>query len=262
MAKNESGGMSMLDMRDIWVNWFEGEENSYNVSEFFEWKKSDRIELLDQVAVVKIETQLLDYIENTLLELPEELLADVSRQSFVRKKGERLALEYCFIATNGSRALVVDTIGYHTPIRKSRMVPRQEEKLHELVEDEPVVDYYMDYLECEKQYHMLSPSPEFMNGLVRREKQLKQLLFMALDQLYEDAALSELRYWYTEWAPHKYSLIQQMSFDDVWSGLFNDIKCGWSKCHEAYCFEMIKGQPFFEKTWELQHEGEMNKTNK
>ncbi len=262
MTKIESGGMSMLHMRDIWVNWFEGEENSYNVCEFFEWKKSDRIELLDQVVVVKMKTNLLDYIENTLLELPEELLADVSRQSFVRQKNERLALEYCFIATDGTRALVVDTIGYHTPIRKSRMVPRQEEKLRELVENQSTSDYYMDYLDCEKQYHMLSPSPQFMQGLVRREKQLKQLLFMALDQLYEDAELSELRYWYTEWAPHLYHAIQQMSFDEAWTGLFNDIKHGWTQRHEAYCFEMIKGQPFFEKTWELQHEEEMNKTNK
>ncbi|PYZ93519.1 hypothetical protein CR194_10135 [Salipaludibacillus keqinensis] len=252
----------MHHMRDVWVNWFEGEENCYNVCEFFEWKKNDRIELLDQVAVVKVQTELLDYIENTLQELPEELLADVYRQSFIRQKNERIAMEYCFIATNGSRALVVDTIGYHTPIRKSRMVPRQEEQLLQLIENDSCTEYYMDYLDCEKQYHMLSPNPQLMHGLVRREKQLKQLLFMALDQLYEDAELPELRYWYTEWAPHKYSLIQGMNFDDAWTGLFNDIKQGWSKRHEMYCYAMIKGQPFFEKIWELEHEEEMKKTNK
>ncbi|SER94786.1 DUF3603 family protein [Salipaludibacillus aurantiacus] len=252
----------MLHMRDVWVNWFEGEENSYNVCEFFEWKKSDRIELLDQVAVVRITDTLLDYIENTLQELPEELLADVYKQSFIRQKNERSALEYCFIATNGTRALIVDTLGYHTPIRKSRMVPRQEEQLRKLVEEHPVSDYYMDYLECDKQYHMLSPEPHLMHGLVRREKQLKQLLFMAFDQLYCQAELAELRYWYTEWAPHKYHEIQLMSFDEAWDGLFNDIKHGWSKRHESYCQSMIKGQPFFEKLWELQQPQEKKKTKR
>lgn len=252
----------MLHMRDIWVNWFEGEENCYNVCEFFEWKKSDRIELLDQVAVVKLSSALLDYIENTLQELPEELLADVYRQSFIRQKSERTPMEYCFIASDGSRAMVVDTIGYHTPIRKSRMIPRQENQLRQLLKDQPERQYYMDYLECEKHYHMLSPEPYLMRGLVRKEKQLKQLLFMALDQLYSEAELAELRYWYTEWAPDKYREIQIMSYDDVWSCLFEDIKEGWSQRHEQFCHSMIKGQPFFEKLWELQHEDEKKKTKK
>ena len=34
-----------------------------------------------------------------------------------------------------------------------------------------------------KDFHILSPEPELMRGLTRKERQLKQLLFMALDQL-------------------------------------------------------------------------------
>ncbi|SDZ00874.1 Protein of unknown function [Evansella caseinilytica] len=250
----------MLHMRDVWVNWFEGEENGYNVCEFFEWRKEDRIELLDQVAVVKIPDNLFDYVENTLLELPEELLADVYKQSFVRRKSQRVELEYCFLATDGKRALVVDTLGYHTPVRKSRMVPRQEQQLLELAASEHTREYYMDYLDCEKQYHILSPEPLLMNGLIRKERQLKQLLFMALDQVHKGADVAELRYWYTEWAPDKYEKIQDMNFDEVWSGLYNDIKHGWTRKHEEYCYTMIKGQPFFEKLWEIQ-QGEAEKRN-
>ncbi|RKL67740.1 hypothetical protein CR203_10365 [Salipaludibacillus neizhouensis] len=252
----------MIHMRDVWVNWFEGEENSYNVSEFFEWKKHDRIELIDQIVVVKVHSNLIEYIENTLQELPEGLLSDVYKQSYLRQKSERKPTEYCFIATDGSRAIIVDTIGYHTPIRKSRMVPRQEEQLRLLVEDLPFQDYHMDYLDCEKEYHLLSPEPQLMNGLVRREKQLKQLLFMALDQLYEEAELAELRYWYTEWIPAKYADIQLMGFDDVWTSLFNDVKSGWSPRHEEFCHALIKGQPFFEKLWALQNEEETTKKMK
>ncbi|MFA9555818.1 DUF3603 family protein [Evansella sp. AB-rgal1] len=250
----------MLHMRDVWVNWFEGEENGYNVCEFYEWRKEDRIELLDQVAVIKMRENLFDYIENTLQELPEELLADVYRQSFVRRKSQRIELEYCFLATDGRRSLVVDTIGYHTPVRKSRLVPRQEEQLLNLVESEHIREYYMDYLDCEKQYHILSPEPSLMNGLIRKERQLKQLLFMAMDQLHHDADVAEIRYWYTEWAPDKYAQIQAMDSEEAWVSLFNEIKFGWTKKHEDYCFTMIKGQPFFEKLWELHH-GEAEKKN-
>lgn len=247
-------------MRDVWVNWFEGEENGYNVCEFFEWKKEDRIELLDQVVVIKMQEDLFNYIENTLLELPEELLADVYKQSYVRRKSQRVELDYCFLATDGVKSLVVDTMGYHTPMRKSRLVPRQEEQLLILIESESTRDYYMDYLDCQKEYHILSPDPILMSGLIRKERQLKQLLFMALDQLKTEAELAELRYWYTEWAPHKYKEIQEMDFDEVWDNLFNEIKHGWSEKHEEFCYTMIKGQPFFEKLWTIQ-QGELEKKN-
>ncbi|WP_026690197.1 YjbA family protein [Alteribacter aurantiacus] len=244
----------MLHLRDVWVNWFEGEENGYNVCEFFEWRKEDRIELLDQAVIIKLSEDLFDYIENSLQELPEELLADVHQQSYVRKNSQRLELDYCFVATDGDRCLVVDTMGYHTPVRKSRMVPRQEGQVLELVKDEPMRQYFMGYYngEPEKEYHILSPDPSFMHGLIRRERQVKQILFMALDQLYAEATLAELRYWYTEWAPEKYAFIQNCSFDECWEGLFEDIKEGWSKKHDDYCQAMIKGQPFFEKLWDLQ----------
>ena len=35
----------MLFLHDVWVNWFEGEENGYNVCHFHEWRKEDTVEL-------------------------------------------------------------------------------------------------------------------------------------------------------------------------------------------------------------------------
>lgn len=37
----------MLYFYDVWVNWFEGEENGYNVCYFYEWRKDDCVELFD-----------------------------------------------------------------------------------------------------------------------------------------------------------------------------------------------------------------------
>ena len=52
-----------------------------------------------------------------------------------------------------------------------------------------------------KEFHILSPQPDLMSGLTRKERQLKQLLFMALDQLYSSQNTAEIRYWFTEWSP-------------------------------------------------------------
>ena len=53
----------MLVLNDIWVNWFDGEDKGYNVCPFFEWRKRDKIELIDRIPVLFIEKNLynLDY---------------------------------------------------------------------------------------------------------------------------------------------------------------------------------------------------------
>ncbi len=75
----------MLYLHDVWVNWFEGEENGYNVCHFYEWRKDDAIELLDQVPVLKVSPQLFYYLENSLSEIPKPLLEDVYQKAYVRK---------------------------------------------------------------------------------------------------------------------------------------------------------------------------------
>ena len=131
----------MLYLHDVWVNWFEGEENGYNICHFHEWRKDDGIELLDQVPLLKISTTLFDYIENDLSELPQALLNDVFQKAYARKNHERIQLDYCFIVTDGTGILAVDTIGYHIPIRKSRLIPRQEQIVYEMVENQEEVEY-------------------------------------------------------------------------------------------------------------------------
>ncbi|WP_297992666.1 YjbA family protein [Anoxybacillus sp.] len=246
----------MLYLHDVWVNWFEGEENGYNVCHFYEWRKDDAIELLDQVPVLKVSPQLFYYLENSLSEIPKALLEDVHQKAYVRKNHERIQLEYCFIATDGYGIIAIDTIGYHIPIRKSRLIPRQEQLVYDMVKEQDVRLYSFE--QSEREYHILSPHPALMSGLTRKERQLKQPLFMALDQLYGTKNAAEVRYWYTEWAPEKYAYIQQMSFEEAWNGLYEEAKYGWSERHAHLCERLVKGQPFFEKLWEMEQEPKVN----
>lgn len=250
----------MLYLHDIWVNWFEGEENGYNVCHFHEWRKDDSVELLDQVPLLKVDSLLFDYIENDLMELPQQLLGDIFQKAYVRKNHERIQLDYCFVVTDGQGILAVDTIGYNIPIRKSRLIPRQEQLVYDMVSEQEAIPYSFDHIRTstEKEYHILSPSPEEMKGLTRKERQLKQLLFMALDQLQSTKNAAEIRYWYTEWNPKKYEPIQTMTFEEVWQNLYEETRSGWSPKHIQLCENLIKGQPFFEKLWELEQETKVN----
>jgi Protein of unknown function (DUF3603) len=246
----------MLYLHDIWVNWFEGEENGYNVCYFHEWRKDDQVELLDQVPLLKVSSALYDYIENSLSEIPQALLEDVYQKAFVRKNHERIQLDYCFVISDGKGILAVDTIGYNIPLRKSRLIPRQEQLVYDMVAEQEEAVY--PFHSSEKEHHILSPSPHLMSGLTRKERQLKQLLFMALDQLYSTKNVAEVRYWYTEWAPEKYTHIQKMSFEEAWNNLYEEAKYGWTDKHAQLCENLIKGQPFFEKLWEMEQEPKVN----
>ena len=241
----------MVHIRDVWVNWFEGEENGYNVCDFHEWRSNDRIEVLDQVILIHVSSSLFDYIENDIADLPEELLEEVHQQSYLRKNMSRIQLDYCFVATDEKRIIAIDTMGYKTPIRKSRLTPRQEQIVYEqLTQNEFKLFDYQEKLK--KEYHILSPDPKELRGLTRKERQLKQLLYMALDQLYTTGTDAEVRYWYTEWSPHDYIEIQLLGRDDAWQQLYAEIQDGWTSRHHQLCEAMVRGQAFFEKLWELE----------
>ncbi|HEY2421515.1 MAG TPA: YjbA family protein [Neobacillus sp.] len=248
----------MLYLHDVWVNWFEGEENGYNVCCFHEWRKDDGVELLDQVPLVKIEPLLFNYIENDLSELPQQLLDDIFQKAYLRKNHERVQLDYCFVVTDGVGILAIDTIGYTIPIRKSRLIPRQEQLVYEMISTHECQKYHFYHQNEIKDFHILSPEPVLMRGLTRKERQLKQLLFMALDQLHSSKNEAEVRYWFTEWCPERYAMIQELNFESAWEQLFEETKYGWSKRHENFCENLIKGQPFFEKLWEMEHGPKVN----
>ncbi|WP_100330581.1 YjbA family protein [Bacillus xiapuensis] len=251
----------MLYLHDVWVNWFEGEENGYNVCHFHEWRKEDAVELLDQAPVILMKEPLFNYIENQLADLPKQLLEDVRKKAFLRKNHERVQLEHCFVATDGKGVLAVDTMGYTIPVRKSRLVPRQEQLVHEMFDVHPINEYDFEVEMEEKEYHILSLHPYSMTGLTRKERQLKQLLFMALDQLFSSRNSAEIRYWYTEWAPGKYREIQAMTTNEVKQSFHEEVMLGWTAQHYRLCKNLVKGHAFFEKLWEVETASKINQSS-
>ncbi|WP_027953528.1 YjbA family protein [Halobacillus kuroshimensis] len=243
----------MLYMHDLWVNWFEGEENGYNVCRFHEWRKEDGIELIDQIPLLFVNDELFHFIENDLQDLPPALLQDIHGKTYMKKNQERQTVEYAAVVTNGKDVVVFDTIGYTLPVKKSRLIPRQERLVFEMVQGKTPESYYMDK-NILKEHHILSLDPRKMAGLTRRERQLKQLLMMALDQLKNSDHPEEVRYWLTEWDPGQYASIKQFSVQEAWDRLYKGTCSGWSMVHEELCKKMVKGQPFFETIWQGENE--------
>ena len=236
----------MLVLNDVWVNWFEGEDKGYNVCPFFEWRKRDKIELLDTIPLLYIEKELYQYIENDLDDLPERLLMKIHNRAI--KNGR--AIEYAAVVTNGEGIIAFDTMGYRIPLKKSRLIPRHERRVYQMIRMINPMSFSIKKLRNQESNHIFSLSREAMLGLSRRERELKQLLMLALDQLREGKNLDEVHYWLTEWEPEQYQLIQGLSFQKAWDRLYQHIYHGWTIKHEQFCQQMIKGQPLFEQLWD------------
>lgn len=232
----------MLFLNDVWVNWFEGEKSGYNVCHFHEWKKEDPLELLEQVPVLKVRSSLFERIENQMVDLPENLLKMVKNQCRIRKNNERVQVEYCFVVSDGKNILAVDTAGYSFPLRKSRLVPRQEATVYEMLthEREHIFMPFL-YKKVENDFSLEHPDPKYMVGLTREERTKKQLLFLAMGHLLQNQDMAQLKYWYTEWEPTVYNQWKDMSYQEIWTELYHSLSQGWSKKHEQFTDQIIKG---------------------
>lgn len=58
--------------------------------------------------------------------------------------------------TEGVHTMVIDTLGYEIPIRKSRMIPRQERLVLELIKSRKPQEFSFNAKSQDKQYHILS----------------------------------------------------------------------------------------------------------
>src|SRR5690625_4644551 len=152
----------MLYLHDVWVNWFEGEENGYSVCPFHEWRKDDKIELLDQVPLLYITEELYAYIENDLQDLPQSMLDRIYRRAYLRKGQKRIAMDYACVITDGAGILTFDTIGYEIPIRKSRLIPRQEQVVYDMIKTAKQQSFQFDDQSYQKEHHILSMPPELV----------------------------------------------------------------------------------------------------
>lgn len=244
----------MLYLHDVWVNWFESEENGYQVARYHEWRKEDKIELLDQTPLLYITADLFDYIENDLQEIPEDLLDTIYKRSYTRQGQNRNVLDYACVITNGMEALAIDTIGYSIPVRKSRLIPRQEQLIDDMIKSAKPQHFGFKLKGYKKEYHMLSMTPGEVVGLTRREREIKHILMIALDQLKTSGNLEEVRYWLTEWDPKVYPAVKYFSLEEAWEKLYAGISQGFGKNHEEFCEKIVRGQPFLEKLWDIEKE--------
>lgn len=239
-------------MYDVWVNWFEDAEAGYDVAPFHEWKKTDQIEIVEQIPVLYITEELYDYIENSLGILPHDLLEMIRKRTFIRNNQLRRRIEYAAIVTDGRGILVFHTMGFHVPIKKSRMIPRQEGQIYQVVKNRERLQFHDQKVRSQQERVQTLEKESFMYGLTRRERHAKKILLQALTELQKTNNVSEVTYWLTEWDSSLAATIEQdSSAQAVWQTLFQAVKYGWDERHERFCSEFVKHHKELKENWKL-----------
>lgn len=252
----------MLYLYDVWVNWFDGEEAGYNVCPYYEWRKTDQIEIVEQIPVLYITESLYDYIENGLSELPAPLLSLIHNRAYLRNGHQRKLIDYASIITDGRGIIAFHTLGYKIPFRKSRLIPRQEQQVYELCKKLKRRHFSFLLSATAQKSNSLHMESHTVAGLTRRERQLKKCLMIALEQLKMTDNLKEIRYWLSEWENEKVDLsAYDMSIQQVWERIYEQVIDGWSERHERFGAQLVKGNPFLENYWEEERIEQKNKEN-
>lgn len=179
-------------LHDIWVSWTRSAANFHSIPEFHEWKRDDKITLLDNIPAIKVNPNTFDGIENSLQNLPKSLLDSAKGRAVQRIDSERIKIDTAFLITDGQNTLAVHTEGTNKPILKSRLIPRQERLLIDYCDNQEPVQYNEQNTQTPFYYD------REMIGLTRKERELKAVLKDCLNDLEIENNTSKIKYFHKE----------------------------------------------------------------
>lgn len=240
----------MLYVYDVWVNWTEVEECEFKIPHFHEWRKSDVVEIMDQIPLIVTTEKVYEYITNGLNSLPHELLDLVFYKAHKRYNNRKKALEYAFIVSDGVRAMAINTQGFDFPYCKSRLIPRQERLVLDLVNKEDMYNYEIDEKRLENKEIEDLKNPKYYIGLSRKERDMKDILFLFLSNLEKSDDKHEILYWLSEWDVEIYKKSLDLEKEEIIK-LFEDVRVGWTGKHEELCKRIAESNSIYKINFEL-----------
>jgi len=228
------------------------------IPECFEWKTGDKLDYIDEAPIAVVEPELYTFIENNFEELPQDLLDLVEDEGVLSVNNILEPVNYLMILTDKERVLTVYTDGELEPVFKGRTTPMDERVITHYVMNDEFLDIEWKYPE-EEEYSEDSLlekisiiKPEYMIGLTRKERELKEVLLDCLFNLACSDNRNEVLYWYIEMYPTMYgdTSLKDRSSDDLISEMFDDLKYGWGNKHFEFGSTISRHIDLARDAWE------------
>jgi hypothetical protein len=205
----------MRYLHDVWVNFIEDEENLNLIHHFHEWNKSDDIQLMDQIPLLKVNQNLFNFIAFGLNKLPQDLLKRIKEKAYLRKNHERIQIEYAFVCTDGRGVIAVELDINGKVLKKSRLIMRQARLALE-ISDEEKLDFTLDNEVDVSNYSTFA-------GMTRQEKDLLFKSSSFINRLLPEK-IGLLKYLIAEWNLDLHRNLAASTFDEIKNRLLEEIK--------------------------------------
>jgi hypothetical protein len=204
----------MLYLHDVWVNW-SSEENPYMVHQFEAWFRDDQVDLMDQIPLLHVNTNLFNYIAFGFNKVANEVLNAIKDKAYRRKNHERILEKYAFVCTDsrGVIAVLLDHNGLI--IKKSYLIPRQFQLVMEMVSGESADFILEDEIDVSNY--------DTYSGRTRQEKDTLNKTTEFVKNLESDK-LEMLKYLVAEFDLNLHKFIKNNSFEDIKNTLLEEVK--------------------------------------
>jgi hypothetical protein len=234
---------------DVWVNWSidASADGTFSVPEYFEWRKSDNIRVMDKMPVVKVSKELFTSLKLFNQEIPNEILIATYNKAYSNESGYKRQYLHAFIMTDGERVMAIDTDDTLDTVFRTALIPRQELGIISQMKDFDALEVNWSPPQFEKEAEF--PVTLSNIGLTRAEKQLKHVLLEAINLLALEDNIDKIRYWYS-------GLFQGTSTDSLTTeGMIADIRVllrnGWNAQFYDFGKSLIRTLPdYIKQEWD------------
>lgn len=240
--------------RDVVVNW--NSKKPYGMLEFYEWRKTDEVEIINTVGLY-ITSDFFDHVISEG-DFPDDVLEVIEDCTFDGNE-ELITYMDTVMLTDGNRTVVAGIeSGFKYATRLSTVTPRLERYFisnwnlkygepckieftpKKILTDQSVLSKISD-LKYE----------EHMVGLTRKEKDLKVILLDSFFSLACTENREELIYWYTEIYEQGFDSqhLSEMDNDALVESMLEFVKNGWTDKHFRLGEELVKRDRSFFGAW-------------
>lgn len=193
----------MLYVYDILLNWCKNK-----VYDFYEWEKTDKLEHIKKIPLIKVERGLINKMLNQNIKLDESFTSKVYNLTEVYNSKNISKIPYAILLTDGIMTLAIKLDKSGEVKFKSRLLIDEEEEI--LCLSNRLDKYKLKYTEKE-----FLPLEEFTT---RNELKIRKFLLNEIDKAYKKKDDEKLKYLYTE-----YSGISNDNIELIYNNLIESI---------------------------------------
>lgn len=172
---------------DIILNW-----NESRMYHFYEWNDTDYLELIKKIPFIKIKHKVfLDFLTHEI-KVTEELLSEIKDKTIVSLRNGSDKLGYASLFTDGKNIIAIEFNKEGISTNRSEL----------LLEDEiNALESTFNMKEKEISYELMKELN--LKTSLRQIEEVKRLITLEINNLYQNKELSKLKYLYYEYKQEK-----------------------------------------------------------